>query len=217
MHTDPQIAALEFIQNSPVPTLERFEVKHDGLEYNENWEETLGEVPPEGSLFTSPLPACLKVATLERIPNPYLFSEPNHPWSVGLTCLEVKFPISLPRPKAINAFLAIIPTLTVLSVDTRATTYNTNFDIHDQTVVSLPKVHLPNLRALGLLFTTDTSLALWEYDLLVMLDAPNVVSPRLWLDGIGTWIPHKEDFILYLAKGLSLTNYHPNLKACSPV
>ncbi|CEL61053.1 hypothetical protein RSOLAG1IB_04293 [Rhizoctonia solani AG-1 IB] len=201
---DPQVAALNFIGKSSMPTLERFEIEYDSTHYaniEKCWRNALSNRP----LFCDPLPTCLKVARLEWIPNPCLFTE--YPQLVGLTRLEIKFPPRLPQLKHIHALLASSPMLEVLSIDTRIrqcnhvpSSYSTD---QSQLSINLPKVGLPKVRTLGLLFNTNEVFASWGYNLLLMLDVPNVKYLRLLLESSGFQgrVPVDRRYIQYLTKG----------------
>ncbi|CAE6431650.1 unnamed protein product [Rhizoctonia solani] len=202
---NPQIAALNFFGESPMPALERFEVEYDGI-HHLNIEERWGKIISNKPLFHDSLPTRLKVARLEWVPNPYLFagSLAEHPQLIGLTHLEIKFPPKLPKLEHINALLAASPMLKVLYFDTRIRRCDHVHPEHQpQLSAGLPKVGLPNVRALGLLFNTSEVSPWWGYSLLLMLDAPNVQSLRLLLErpGCRARAPVDEGFIQHLTKG----------------
>ncbi|KDN38759.1 hypothetical protein RSAG8_09309, partial [Rhizoctonia solani AG-8 WAC10335] len=208
---DPQIAALDFIGKSPMPSLERLEVKYDGLLYTTTQgQQGLERVLHNRSLFHNPPPARLKHVTLEWVPNSYLFASPDRPELVGLTHLEIMLPKPLPRLEHINALLAANPTLRVLSIDTRVSPYAVPTDSEERAELAhLPKTNLPNLRALALLFYASTCNLWWEHSLLRMLDAPKVESLRLRLQMPPSQPPYAQDFVDYLTKGADLSNPKP--------
>ncbi|KDN38758.1 hypothetical protein RSAG8_09308, partial [Rhizoctonia solani AG-8 WAC10335] len=195
--TEPQIAALDFIGKSPMPSLERLEVKYDGLHYATTQEQQgLERVLHNRSLLHNPPPARLKHVTLEWVPNSYLFASPDRPELVGLTHLEIMLPRTLPRLEHINALLVANPMLRVLSIDTRVSPYDVPTDSEERAELAhLPKIKLPNLRALALLFYTRTYRLWWEHSLFRMLDAPKVESLRLRLQMPPSQPPYTQDFI----------------------
>ncbi|CAE6536117.1 unnamed protein product [Rhizoctonia solani] len=203
---DPQIAALDFIGKHPLPALERLELKYDSP-YLTQAEERLRKISHNRPLFHAPPPSHLKVATLEWIPNPYLFASPDCPQLVGLTCLEIKFPAILPNLEHIHALLAANPRLRVLSIDTRLYIFPLPPNSEDRKeLVHLPKINMPNLRALALLFSARTYTPWWEHSLLLMLDAPNVESLRFWLRRSVHRVPRCQAFVDYLVKGTNPSN-----------
>ncbi|KAG8690690.1 hypothetical protein FRC11_009745, partial [Ceratobasidium sp. 423] len=203
------MAALDFIGKHPLPALERLELKY-GSPYLSRVEERLGKISHNRPLFHDSPPTHLKVATLEWVPNSYLFANPDCPQLVGLTCLEIKFPAILPNLEHINALLAANPMLRVLSIDTRLEHRIPSSNSEGPTeLVHLPKINMPNLRALALQFSIRTNTPLWEHSLLLMLDTPNVESLRLWLKRNGHRVPRYRDFVDHLIKGSNPSNPRP--------
>ncbi|CAE6435389.1 unnamed protein product [Rhizoctonia solani] len=196
---EPHETALGFIQNSPMPALERFEIKYDGPHYKD-FEDHQRDDLRNKPLFLDP-PTRLKAATLEWIPNSCLFTIPTRPQLVGLTRLEIMFPETHPELERFHALLSASPALSILSIDTRRMCYDRSSSVDGRAVVRLPKIHLPNLRALALLFSSRTIIPWWEHSLLLMLNAPNVESLRLWLEGHAYWVPQNQDLVEYIAKG----------------
>ncbi|KAF8706206.1 hypothetical protein RHS03_05121, partial [Rhizoctonia solani] len=211
---EPQIAVLNFISESPMPKLERFEVKYDGA-HHRKIEERWGKLLSNKPLFQHPPPARLKVAVLEWVPNPYLFagSLAGRPQIVGLTRLEVKFPPKLPKLEDFGALLVNSPMLEVLSIDTRINqcSHRSPNQGGQNLPTSLPRISLPKVRVLGLSFNTSHVFPWWGHSLLFMLNAPNVQSLRLLLESPGCRgrVPVNQTFIDYIIKGDDQTKPKP--------
>ncbi|CAE7136418.1 unnamed protein product [Rhizoctonia solani] len=197
--TVPLMTALDFIGKHPMPSLESLEIQYES-QYEMVFGTPPAETTPEKSLFLSP-PTRLKTTRLEGAPNTYLFSSLGQ--LVGLTRLEIKFPRTLPRIEQLYALLAASPALAVLSIDTRESYTSTpSSSDHREVVDYLPKIHMPNLRALGLLLSGCSCIEWLEYSLLLILDAPNVESLRLWLQKhYGQLTPITSPIVDYIVQG----------------
>ncbi|KAL5631583.1 hypothetical protein ACGC1H_007192 [Rhizoctonia solani] len=207
---ESHITALDFIGKYPMPSLERLEVKDDGLRY-EGAEEhrRLGEILHNRALVYNPPPTRLKFVTLEWIPNSYPFASLGRPHLVGLTRLEISFSITLPKLEHINALLAANLTLRALSIDTRLFYYILPDDSKHTELAHLPRIKLPNLKALALSFSTRSHDLWWEQCLLRMLDAPKVGALRLRLQMPRSRPAGIRDFVDCLTKGADLSNLKP--------
>ncbi|CEL61049.1 hypothetical protein RSOLAG1IB_04289 [Rhizoctonia solani AG-1 IB] len=187
-----------------MPSLEHFELQHNGTEHGWSGRGNIGS--SNKPLFHTP-PARLKVAILEQIQSSRLFTSPECPQLVGLTCLKLKLAPVLPSLEGFNALLAASPMLEILSIDLRYQRRDSFPSASSRPGSNpLPKVKLPNLRSLGLLFRARPYSIDWEYDMLRMLDAPNVRFLRFRLLG---WSSKNKDVVDYLAKGSDLSNPRP--------
>ncbi|KAJ1304420.1 hypothetical protein OPQ81_005568 [Rhizoctonia solani] len=209
----PQLAVLDFIRNLPMPALERFETAYTGKLFLRTLAQLRQDKSTDKFLFAVSAPKCLKVASLQAVPSTYMFLHADRLRLPSLTRLELQFVLDLPPLGEINTVLAAMPKLKVLSIDTsdphRVICSSTPFN--SRTFGNLPKIPMPNLRALALHFTTYASLSPWEYALLLMLDAPNVqsLSLRLYRCASEVRLAEKPDFVEYLVKGADLADPRP--------
>ncbi|KAF8678342.1 hypothetical protein RHS04_05545 [Rhizoctonia solani] len=207
LYIEAQEAALEFVQSLPLLSLYRFEVQFHGSERT-RLERYRRSALSQKPLFHT-LPTRLKVATLERIPNSCLFASPGSPLLVGLTCLKFEFYPTPPKLEDINALLAASPMLEILSIDVRYLRSRFSFGSYGQTAAEtscLPKIYLPKLRSLALLFKACHYSLDWEHSLFHMLDAPNVRFLRFRLQNPTS---RNKDIVNYFAKGLSPSDPSP--------
>ncbi|KAF8739803.1 hypothetical protein RHS02_05022, partial [Rhizoctonia solani] len=207
LYIEAQEAALEFVQSLPLLSLYRFEVQFHGSERT-RLERYRRSALSQKPLFHT-LPTRLKVATLERIPNSCLFASPGSPLLVGLTCLKFEFYPTPPKLEDINALLAASPMLEILSIDVRYLRSRFSFGSYGQTAAEtscLPKIYLPKLRSLALLFKACHYSVDWEHSLFHMLDAPNVRFLRFRLQNPTS---RNKDIVNYFAKGLSPSDPSP--------
>ncbi|KAB5595974.1 hypothetical protein CTheo_491 [Ceratobasidium theobromae] len=169
--------AIELLKSSPMPLLQRLEMLCGATsrldEEGEFIRSDINDSPP-ALLFHEPPPPQLHVIKLEGVPDPLLFGHPSHPQLVNLTRLELQFFQKHPALDELNKMLTASPQLTTLLLDSGWV--DPPDDPLTELDMSLPKIHLPELRELSF---RDVQSVLWNLSILMMLDAPNVESFRL--------------------------------------
>ncbi|CAE6531945.1 unnamed protein product [Rhizoctonia solani] len=180
-----QLAAMKLFGKSSFPSLVSIEMRFTGpYEFDDEDAFTLGEhieLPPK-LLFKEPPPQ-LRSIKLQGVPGSYLFGHPAHPQFIALTHLELRFEVRYHSLTDFNKLLAANPGLESIFLELGDADRGVKVEKE-----RLPKVDLPKLHTLS---CVDVASPLWALHVIMMLDAPNIISFELTL-GISSYQRHRE-------------------------